>query len=284
MKFSTPVYKYFVLLLLVIASCTKESTGNTSIPFSENGNMAFGNPDKATTDTLNSQHYLMVKQQYCLSYNNSTHTANWVSWHLTLSNLGTTNRQNNFKPDTTLPTHWYAVKNSDYSSTGFDRGHLCPSADRTASITDNTATFLLTNIIPQAPLVNRNPWAKLEEYCRDLVTDGNELYIIAGVFGKGGMGNIGNANALKNQLIVPAYIWKIILVLPLGNTDLKRVTTETRIIAIYMPNTQESAQKKWFEWRVNINSIEKITGFDFFNIIPDNIENVLESKTDLYEF
>jgi endonuclease G, mitochondrial len=129
---------------------------NVFVSFSqENDNMGLGNPSKATTDITNAENYLMVKPQYCLSYSNSKHIPNWVSWHLGMTDLGVTKRKNNFHSDSTLPPEWYHVSSTDYSKTGFDRGHMCPSADRTASEEDNSATFLMTNMVPQASNNNR---------------------------------------------------------------------------------------------------------------------------------
>ena len=90
-------------------------------------NLYLGQPTKPndTTDLL------MVKPQFVLSYNNTKRHANWVSWELSTSWLGTSDRQNDFRPDSTLKQGWYRVVTSDYTNSGFDRGHLCPSADRT---------------------------------------------------------------------------------------------------------------------------------------------------------
>jgi endonuclease G len=71
-----------------------------------------------------------------------------VSWHLSSSWLGSAARQNDFRADTTLPSGWYQVQATDYSGSGFDRGHMCPSADRTITVTDNSATSWMTNGLP----------------------------------------------------------------------------------------------------------------------------------------
>ena len=142
-------------------------------------NMALGNPSNAVSSTSYPNNYLMTKTQYTLSYSNSKKTANWVSWHLSSSWLGSTPRQDDFRADNTLPSSWVKVAGTDYSGSGFDRGHMCPSADRTGSVTDNSATFLMTNMVPQAPNNNQVTWANLENYCRTLVNQGNELYIIS---------------------------------------------------------------------------------------------------------
>jgi endonuclease G len=57
---------------------------------------------------------------------------------------GSAPRQDDFRADGSLPSGWYQVKPPDYSGYGFDRGHNCPSADRTGSVVDNPATFLMS--------------------------------------------------------------------------------------------------------------------------------------------
>ena len=103
-----------------------------------------------------------------------------MSWHLSQPDLGSAPRQDDFRADASLSSGWYQVKPADYSGYGFDRGHNCPSADRTATSADNSATFLMSNMMPQAPQNNQQTWGNLEDYCRKLVGQGNELYIICG--------------------------------------------------------------------------------------------------------
>ncbi|MES2559401.1 MAG: DNA/RNA non-specific endonuclease [Bacteroidota bacterium] len=96
--------------------------------------MAMGNPSGATNSISNENNYLMQKVQYTLSYNRSKATPNWVSWYLGPNWLGSAARQDDFRSDATLPSGWYKVGASSYSGSGFDRGHNCPSADRTSSM------------------------------------------------------------------------------------------------------------------------------------------------------
>jgi endonuclease G len=150
----------------------------TPPPGPENDNMLFGNPSSATANVVNENNYLMVKTYYALSYNRSRATANWVSWYVGPTSLGSAPRQDDFRADTTLPIGWYQVGSSSYSGSGFDRGHNCPSADRTSTVAANSATFLMTNMIPQAPNNNQQTWANLENYTRKLVNSGYETYVI----------------------------------------------------------------------------------------------------------
>ena len=245
-------------------------------------NMALGNPSGATTNVSNPNNYLMVKPQYTLSYNNSKGEANWVSWHLSTAWLGSTDRCDCFTSDATLPSSFFHATTSNYTSTGFDRGHLCPSGDRTYSDTDNSRTFLMTNMTPQAPNMNEVTWEAFESYCRSLATAGNELYIIAGWSGQGGSGsNGGTTNTIASGAInVPAYFWKIAVILPVGTNDVSRITTSTRVITVKMPNTQTVNAHTWDYYRTSVDAIETLTGYDFLSNVPVSIQAVIEAAVD----
>lgn len=256
------------------------TSGSPSLP--DNHHSLLGNPSSAVTNVLYADNYLMEKSQYHLSYSNSRLTANWVSWHLNSSYIGSTPRQDDFRADNTLPSGWYRVLQTDYqySTYGFDRGHMCPSADRTLTVADNSATFLMTNMIPQSPNNNQRTWNYLESYTRDLVYEGNELYIISGTYGKGGTSAKGTFSVLGSGVTVPSHVWKIIVVLPNGNNDLNRINTTTRVIAVITPNNQTVNEKPWSYYRVSVDDVEKLTGYDFFTNISEEIQAVIEAKVD----
>jgi endonuclease G len=157
---------------------------------------------------------------------------------------------------------------------------MCPSADRTSSVANNSATFLMTNMIPQSPNNNQIPWANLENYTRSLVTAGNEVYIISGPAGQGGTGSVGYATTVGKGVVVPAQTWKVIVVLPNGNGDLSRITASTRVIAILMANNQTVSSQAWGYYRVSVDAIEALTGYDFLSNVPLAIQNTLEAKVD----
>jgi endonuclease G, mitochondrial len=234
--------------------------------------LTMGNPSNAVTNVAQPNNYLMEKPQYSMSYSRDNGGPNWVSWHLDTSWLGSTPRQDDFRADTTLPTGWYRVQGTDYSGSGFDRGHMCPSADRTVTVTANSATFLMTNMIPQLPANNQGVWANLENYSRTLVSQGNELYIISG--GQGLQFFIANGH-----VAVPAQTWKVIIVLPVGSNDISRVTTSTRTIAVVVPNSG-TINSDWRTYRVSVDQVEAITGFDFFSNVSSGIQAVIEGRID----
>jgi endonuclease G len=240
-------------------------------PGAENGALLFGNPSDAGRDANN---FLLSNEAFTSSYNAENGGPNWVAWHLDESDLGASSR-GAFWPDPLLPDKWQ-IRPGDYTGSGYDRGHVCPSGDRTRDAALNKLTFVMSNMLPQAPQLNREVWKDLETYERYLVKDrGEELYIVAG--GAGSAGRIA-----KGKVNVPDVCWKIILVLPRGSGDLARVNQNTRVIAVSMPNRKrdEIAQSKWPDWITTVDQLEKTTGYDFLADLPDGVESVLESKRD----
>lgn len=257
--------------------------GSYGPPPTSGEQLTMGNPSNATVNINQPTNYLLDKPQYAVSYSRDLGRPNWVSWHLDNSWLGSAPRQDDFRNDTTLPAGWYQVQATDYSGSGFDRGHNCPSADRTNTVASNSATFLMTNMMPQSPDNNQGPWAALETYTRTLVGQGNEVYIIAGGTGSGGTGSNGGVTTTiaSGHVGVPSKTWKVMLVLPqaTGN-DVSRVTTATRTIAVIMPNTQGIRTNDWKSYRVSVDQVESLTGYDFFSNVSASIQSVIEAKVD----
>jgi endonuclease G, mitochondrial len=270
--------------LLFAASCSQLPTAPQiddgpgrpgAEPMASANHLELGNPSGAVASTSYPTNYLMTKAQYTLSYHRDNGIPNWTAWHLNSSWLGSTPRQDNFRSDTSLPSGWYRVGATSYSGSGYDRGHMCPSGDRTLTVADNSATFLMTNMIPQAPNNNQGPWAALEDYCRTLAGQGYEMYIYSGGYGSQGTIDAGHVR-------VPARTWKIIVVLANGSGDLARVTTSTRVIAVDMTNVNASISRtaSWKTFRVSVDSIEGKTGYNFLSNVSSSIQSVIEAKVD----
>ncbi|RIE17679.1 DNA/RNA non-specific endonuclease [Candidatus Cryosericum septentrionale] len=261
----------------VLSSTTVKPT--VAVPV-DGSNLLLGNPSKAVHSTTSPNNYLMTTSNYTLSYNRGRGEPNWVSWYLGPSSLGSTDRLNNFRADNTLPAGWYQVQANGYSRSGFDRGHNCPSADRTSSVAANSSTFLMTNMIPQAPRNNEGTWMYFENYLRGLVKSGDKLYIVMGSYGSGGTGSKGTATTIDGgHVTVPAHIWKVAVVLPNGTKDLSHITTKTRVIAINTPNIN-SVNSKWQTYLTSVDAIEKATGDDLLSNVPVGIQKVIEARVD----
>lgn len=245
----------------------------------DNSNLLFGNPSNA--NSISNDNFLLNQSYYVESYNGSRGTPNWVSWHLDASNFtGVTDRLDNFAGFNGLPQSVFVVQSNSYSGSGFDRGHNIPSGDRTSSANANSATFLMTNMIPQAPQNNQQTWNNLEGYLRTKVLEGNEVYIIMGSYGTGGTGSKGAASSIADgKVTVPSNVWKIAVIIPAGNDDISRVSAGTRVIAVNTPNVN-TIDSDWKKYRVSVRSIEAATGYNLLSGLPVSLQDVMENKVD----
>jgi endonuclease G len=233
-----------------------------------------GIPSPTSTGDRNS--YLSVKSDYVVSYNSGHKVPNWVSWELNTSYLGSAPRQDDYRPDSTLPSDLSQAQLSDYSGSGYDRGHMCPSADRTLTVPANSETFFLTNMVPQAANNNQGPWEKLESELRTLAGSGKELFIIAGgTFSSG-------SKVVGEGVVVPDQTFKVIAVLDQVGQGVSSVTTSTRVIAVLMPNDNALISKSadWRTFRVSVDSIEAMTGYDFLSDVDPAVQAVVEARVD----
>ena len=128
-----------ICAVLFLAAFKAEAIIDTSLQ------MQLGNPSGATADTNNHSHFLIQRTIEALDYNDSRGQPNWASWDLTSADANSAvTRQDSFATDTNLPGNFYRVPDTGYGGSGFDRGHLCPSADRTDATNDNDMTFLMS--------------------------------------------------------------------------------------------------------------------------------------------
>ncbi len=274
------VYVLILTLALSVVACRNPdipSGGETK----GNLNLLMGNPSQATSSAGNAQNYLLVRPQYALSYARTKGIPNWVSWEMNASWLGDAHRVGKFAPDEDLPVDWERIKPSDYTGSGFDRGHMTNSEDRSRSPEDNIQTFLMTNIIPQAPDNNQGVWVQLEKYSRQLARSGKELFIVSGGHGQGGIGKNGfKATIGRGKVVVPAVTWKVILVLDKPNAGTAGVNVNTRTIAVIIPNKQGVKDDPWQQYRTSVKEVEKLTGYKFFTAVPAEIREVINAKVD----
>lgn len=233
--------------------------------------LALGNPSGATPDPANAENYLIQRPQYAVSYNAPAGRPNWVSWRVGRENLGSVSR-GQFQPDPDLPASFPRITPRDYTGSGYDRGHLCPSGDRSASPQDNDVTFYMTNIFPQAPGNNQGPWRVLEEYTRQQVEQGQVAYVLAGVSG-------GSRRKLKGKVQIPAVTWKVIVFLPEpeGN-DVARIGPQTRVLAVKMPNTDDIRSRDWRDFLTRAADIEALTNYRLFTSLPEAARSALLNR------
>lgn len=217
-----------------------------------------------------SDEVLLDRREYVLSYSEARHAANWVAWRVRSEDLGDWDRQNDFRPDDALPDGFVRIGARAFARSGYDRGHLCPSADRTASAEANSLTFLMSNMHPQKPRLNRGPWAALEEQERALARLADkDVYVVAG-------GVFDEHPARVGEVAVPYAEFKIVVSLGAGQ-GAADVTLDTPIYAVVMPNDDDLQERSWESFTTSVDRIERLTGYDFLARVDDRVEPALEA-------
>jgi endonuclease G, mitochondrial len=201
---------------------------------------------------------------YTLSFDTPRHIASWVAYSLTAEEtVAVVERNNHFQPDPLLRN--CSVSNADYQGSGYDRGHLAPSADMCYSYQTMVESFYLTNITPQVPGFNRGIWKKLEDQVRQWAVDERIVYVVTGPVLRNGLPTIG-----INNVPIPEYFYKVVL---------DYTNPEIKGIGFIIPN--QGSQNPLQSFAVSIDSVEKVTGIDFFHQLPDEQENLVERKINL---
>lgn len=236
--------------------------------FSNSPHLVLGNPSRAGKE--NTDNYMIERDQYVLAYSQRYGRLLWASWVIDRAWMGSAERQNDFRPDGALPKNSYQVTPRDYTGSGYDRGHMVPSADRTATADDNSATFLMSNIFAQTPENNRGPWRELEEYARDLVyQQGKTVYVIGGVYGV-------RRPLEDNRVTPPSRVWKVMVLFD-SDPAPEKVTRQTETIAVDMPN-RSRLDSEWQTYLTSIDRIEIATGYDLLSDVKPDIQAAIEAR------
>jgi endonuclease G, mitochondrial len=233
--------------------------------------LALGNPSAAKSDPDN---FLIQHPQYSAAFDSAKGRPRWVSWHLRAEDLGRAPRKDRWSDDPQLPKGISASRMSMFIGSGFDRGCLCPSGNRSATVEDRNAVCLLTNVLAQEPRRNRDLWAGFEKFCADLVKANQiDLYIIAGP--------LGSRQYIAGTIDVPAALWKIALIVPEGEVPGPSLKT-AEVIAIRMANSAEASIADWTETIVTVSSIEDDTGLKLLATLSPELRDQLRRRRAAY--
>lgn len=211
---------------------------------------------------------ILERAGYVTSYNKKTKLPNWVAWHLTAENTkGSHSRKGiDFMEDEDVPTP--RADDWDYYNSGYDRGHMCPAGDNKWDSEAMRQSFLFTNICPQAPGLNRGDWNEMENACRSWARENGDIYIVCGpILYKGRHKTIG-----KHKVVVPEAFFKVVLCMR---------GTPKAIGFIYK---NEDGNRPKGDYVNSVDEVERITGFDFFQSLPDDVEQAVEATADLDEW
>ncbi len=224
---------------------------------------------------------VIFHKAYALVYAEAYEQAKWVA-HVILPDVanGNEKRTNDFRPDNSVktgsaedadyflktPNQHHGYHNEDF---GYDRGHLAPSADFRYSKSAISESYLYSNMSPQLPAFNRGKWADLEELLRQYVMRNQvQLYVVTGGILRPGLKKIEKG---INKVSIPEQYFKVAL-----------DYTNKRAIGFVMPN--QKCENQVMDYACNIDSIETLTGIDFFANLPDREENVLEKNIDIHQW
>jgi len=258
--------KSIILSTLLITSCF---TTAVSLPlhFSSAANDKHV-PVEQPASLRNSPKQIIVHTGYRLSFNRETLCPNWVAWELTAQETqGSAQRSNDFRPDPAVPFR-HQVTTEDYKQCGFDRGHMCPSADMKWSPVAQSECFFMSNICPQLHSLNAGGWEKLERACRRWAKREGKIYIVCGPIYNAGRKilHIGKQQKIR----VPNAFFKVVL-------SLKK--DEEKAIGFYYTN--RDGKQNMSDAAKSVDEIEQMTGMDFFPQLNDALERRVEAQYSL---
>ena len=205
---------------------------------------------------------ILKRMAYTASYNDKMKNPNWVAWELTRKEIaGTYERSDKFVPDPDLPEP--RVKSSDYTRSGYDRGHMAPAADMKWSLHAMEESFYMSNICPQHKKLNRGDWNDLEDACRAWAKKYGTVYIACGpIYDRHNPRYIGGS-----KIAVPDRFFKVVLIYN---------RKEPMALGFIFPNIARSQDLD--KYQVTVDDVEHITGYDFFSKLPDHVENYIEAE------
>lgn len=198
---------------------------------------------------------------YTASYNPTYRTPHWVGWELTRDETkGDEERTNKFVPDPDVPEP--RAEHADYTNTGYDRGHMAPAADMKWSEKAMAESFYMSNICPQDQKLNRDDWGDLEDLCRAWAKKYGRVYITCGpIYDSKRPKRIG-----KHRVAVPNRFFKVVLIYNRKNP-----------VAMGFLFDNKAHHQDLRHYMVPVDSIESITGYDFFAKVPDDVEQRIEA-------
>lgn len=201
---------------------------------------------------------------YSLSYNEPFEQAEWVAYVLKKSQLTQQQRKRPFFiEDPKVKTKSADWRN--YRGSGYDRGHLCPAGDRRFSEQAYNETFYTSNISPQDREFNAGVWNRLEQQVREWAKRYDEVFVVTGGILEPGLQEIGDEN-----VDVPKYYYKIVA---------KGTSSDPQMLAFLFLGKESNKPLRQFT--VSVDNIEKRTGIDFFENLPDELEARLEGSVEV---
>jgi endonuclease G len=265
-----------VIVILFLTNCTSKSrqaqlrkqnsSQKSNIPIKDektfvefSTNLAFY-PTSTTNQIINHSYFT-------LSYSEKDELPEWVTYRVTPYNIKKNeDRTNDYRVDPSVISK--SASPEDYGGSGYDMGHLAPARIMSLNATSISESFYMSNICPQAASFNRGIWKRLENKVRYWAALNDSIYIVTGPMLDSPIGNIG-----KNNVNVPRSFYK---------TLLRFKGSKTKGIAFLMPNKKSDASI--YSYAISIDSLEALTGINFYKQLESNLQNKVESNKSIKEF
>lgn len=242
------------------SSITKSNT-NVAVVTTVNQSTTIGEVYYLPTSTTNQ---VIKHSTFYLSYSEKYEQAEWVAYELSPEHIsGGKQKRPQFIQDPEISTE--SAHSNNYKNSGYTRGHLLPAADRVSSKEVYDETFYTSNISPQLAEFNSGIWNSLEMRIRNFVKKNGKIYVVTAGVLTDNLETIGT-----EKVAVPDYFYKVLL---------HHNGLQYKMRAYLIPHKEEK-RKKLNDYLVSVDSIETLTGLDFFHFLEDTLEEQLESKVE----
>ena len=208
---------------------------------------------------------ILRRTGYTTAYDEQRRCPQWTAWHLTASHTTGPFKRKGVKYQEDDDVDFPKATNADYSGSGYDRGHMCPSGDNKWSREAQEDCFLFTNMCPQSHELNGGDWNDLEMKCRKWAEKYGDRYIACGpVYSSQNPKTIG-----RNKVAVPDGFYKVVLCM----------RGEPKAIGFYYDN--DDGHAPMHAYVRTVDEVERLTGIDFFCNLNDEVERRVEAHADL---
>jgi endonuclease G, mitochondrial len=246
MKLNTSLHVIFLIFILSgLSTCKKQE-------------LIDDNPIQGSLQPVSAGE--IIEHTYSLAYSEVHEASLWVFYRLSSDHInGDAERKDNFREDPKVSTGSATLE--DYKGSGYDRGHLAPAAAFKHNQLAMDETFYMSNMSSQHPLFNNGIWKSLESQIREWVLSEGELYVVSGAIYSDPLGSIG-----ENNVTVPSRFYKVVY------------DGQEKMIGFIMPNEKCDEDVEFYA--VSVDSVETVTGIDFFSGVVDEMEVEMEAEVD----
>ena len=213
---------------------------------------------------MQSQRWSCYQMYSSINYHSSYNVSRYYA-----DNDGTLNPECQYPNDPDLPPQ-YRFATDPFKYSGYDHGHICPSADRLRSNEANYQTFFITNMQPQRNKFNAGLWEKMENQVRTWASNCDTLYVCKGGTIDMSENILGYIGSGSNRIPVPKYFFMAVL---------SRSGNSYKAAGFWVEHLNEDrSNDNLGNYVVNIYELQKLTNIDFFCNLPDDLESTVESQ------